>query len=1492
MRNFWLILSVFWLWTCSGGGGDKTTGPEEPPIVINLTSLGGQAQKGPFNNGTAINIAELTNTLSPTGRNFSTAITDNTGRFSVANVELESPYVELRANGYYFNEVSNEISSGQLTLFALSDLTGKTSLNVNILTHLEKNRMVTLMSGDNPKTFAESKLQAQEEVLAVFDYSRADIPESELLDISQSGAANAKLLAMSAIIQGELTVGQMSQLLANMSTDIASDGTLDDTNLRSTLIENSKNLDIAEVRSHLEAHYSSLGVSANIADFETEVNQFLKPPVAQDISASTAEDTAINITLAGSDPEDESLTYTILEVNNATVTLNGNVANYTPNTNFYGTDTFTYYANDGTSDSNIATVTMTVSGEDDDPNTLDVTTTTDEDVTVDVTLSAEEYDGDSYSFAIISDVSNGATSLNGSVVTYTPNQDWNGEDTFTFEATDDAGRNMNVATATITVNPINDNPTMRDTTFTFVEDCPPVQDEEYCVDIDVLDFLFNDIDSMSGNASVTLNSEPQHGSLALQGARFLYNPNKDWYGEDVMTYVVNDGDGGVSNVASINLIATPVNDAPVANDVSASLDENRINGRYQPVTITLDATDVEEDDLTYSIVGSPTNGTLGSLDGTQIVYTPNQDYNGEDSFTYKANDGTVDSNTATVSITVNPINDAPTAIDVNKTMDEDGGTIDVETNYSDVDGDSDLTFTLVDAPSNGTATVGIPGTYTPNTNFNGTDTFTYTVSDAEYTSDPATVTITVNSVNDAPVASELNVTTNEDTAKEITLLGSDIDGDTLTYSITGQLGNGSISLDGDIATYTPNTNFNGTDTFTYVTNDGTNNSNTAIVTVNVTAVNDTPVASDISVSTNEDTAKTFNLVGTDIEGANDGGSHVVTYSIVSSPSNGSLSNIDAPTVNGASITYTPNANWNGTDTFTYKVNDDTIDSNTATVTITVAPINDAPITLDMSENIDEDNSINLLFEQGKIGFPTGGFAGTDVDDGADDGQNLTFYLLSLPANGNLFIDGSSVSVGDALNDISSTLDTNVLYTPNANWNGTDTFTFKANDGALDGNVGTVTVTVNPVDDAPVTTDISATTDENTAVNITLDATDVDGDNITYILVAEGNDGTASITNDILTYTPNQDWYGTTTLLYKANDGTDDSNTSTVTVTVNAGSFETTYGSDSNHETAGSITYTSDGGAVVIGYRYYTDWLVVKFDSAGNAEWEYTISSSEGPSQVIETIDEGIVIAGNSDNGKTIIKLDSSGNEVFSNSNLPGSGIYVLKEDSSGNIYTSGYESVNGTNSGSLTKLDSNGNLLWNKTYRKYSSNSEYVEAFVVHSDQSITAVGFGQNVSNNEWIFNVDSSGNASNMSFIDLDGGYPKNAELLSNGNIKIIVNNDKIVEVSTDFSIVSTVNLSSPDAGGSIGRLKPTSDGGFIGAGKLNDSSTSSVDDGFFIKYDSSGTAEITKNVATSLRDWFNSVDIIPSGGYYFAGWSKGDDSDWDFYLVKVDDQGNRIF
>ncbi len=649
MRNFWLILSVLWLWTCSGGG-DKATGPEEPPIVINLTYLGGQAQKGPFNNGTSINVAELSNTLSPTGRNFSSAITDNTGRFAVANVQLESPYVELRANGFYFNEVSNEISDAQLTLFAISNLTGKTSLNVNILTHLEKNRMVTLMSGDNPKTFAQAKLQAQEEVLAIFDYSRANVPESELLDISQDGAANAKLLAMSAIIQGDLTVGQMSQLLANISTDIASDGTLDDTNLRNTLIENSKNLDMEEVRSNLVAHYTSLGISATIPDFESEINQFLKPPVANDMSASTGEDTSINITLAGSDPEGESLTYTILEVNNATVTLNGNVANYNPDANFNGTDTFTYYANDGISDSNIATVTMTVSAEDDDPNTQNAAATTDEDVAVELQLTAEEYDGDSYSFGIISQPTNGSVSLDGVNATYTPNQDYNGTDSFTFEATDDTGRMMNVGTATITINPVNDAPVLVTTSVT-----ESVNEEESIdititatdVDGDQLTFQDATMDE-NGNEVVT------DGTISINGNVYTYTLGSDielsegqTYG-DSFYYYANDNSGEKNAYGFATITTVGVDDLPHAEDKYVATPEN------SSVDILLSSIDPDGGDnsnIQYEITSSPTNGSV-VLNDALATYTPNTDFHGDDTFQYKV---TGDNIIATVDIGVNEV---------------------------------------------------------------------------------------------------------------------------------------------------------------------------------------------------------------------------------------------------------------------------------------------------------------------------------------------------------------------------------------------------------------------------------------------------------------------------------------------------------------------------------------------------------------------------------------------------------------------------------------------------------------------------------------------------------------------------------------------------------------------------------------------------------------------------------------------------------------------
>jgi PKD repeat protein len=527
-------------------------------------------------------------------------------------------------------------------------------------------------------------------------------------------------------------------------------------------------------------------------------------------SQSVQEDGSTTISLTATDPNGQAVTFAItMEPSNGTASLSGSTLTYTPDANFYGTDTVAYTASNGTYTSDPVTITITVEGEDDgDPTTNDISATTDEDTPVTLTLDATEIDGDSYSFAIITQPSNGTLgTISNNQVTYTPNENWNGEDTFTFEATDDKTFNRrNIATATITVN--------------------------------------------------------------------------------------------------------AVNDAPVANDVTASMNENKIAGLYQPVTITLDVTDVEGDDLTYSIVGTPSNGTLGSISDNQIIYTPSQDYNGEDTFTYKANDGTADSNTATVTVTINAVNDAPVTENQTASTDEDTA-VEITLTATDVENDN-LTFTIVSDVSNGTTSLsGATVTYTPTANFNGTDTFTFKANDGTDDSNTSTVTITVTSVEDSPTTNDITASTDEDAAVDITLDGSDGDGDSLTYSVVNT-NNGSVTISGAIAVYTPNANYNGTDTFTYKANDGDEESNTSTITVTVNAVNDAPTIQDMEeIEGVEDTDLTITPSGEDIDGDN------LSFYVVDQPTQGTM------TENGATLIYTPNADFYGADSLTYKAYDGT-----------------------------------------------------------------------------------------------------------------------------------------------------------------------------------------------------------------------------------------------------------------------------------------------------------------------------------------------------------------------------------------------------------------------------------------------------------------------------------------------------------------------------------------------------------------------------------------
>lgn len=279
--------------------------------------------------------------------------------------------------------------------------------------------------------------------------------------------------------------------------------------------------------------------------------------------------------------------------------------------------------------------------------------------------------------------------------------------------------------------------------------------------------------------------------------------------------------------------------------------------------------------------------------------------------------------------------------------------------------------------------------------------------------------------------------------------------------------------------------------------------------------NTVAVATDGTATTTEGTAVTITLAATDADTDD-----TLTFEIVASPTKGVLSS----TANGDNLViYTPNTGETGTDTFTFKANDGTADSNTATVTVTIteaAPTNNAPVATDVAASTAAETAVEITL--------------TATD--ADAADTLTYSIVDQPAAGTL---------GDVTGD-------KVTFTPAAGQTGTATFTFKANDGTVDSNTATVTVTIaSPGNNAPVATDGAASTATGTAVEVTLVATDADAaDTLTYSIVAAPTSGTlGDVAADKVTYTPNAGFTGTDTFTFKANDGTDDSNTATVTVTV-------------------------------------------------------------------------------------------------------------------------------------------------------------------------------------------------------------------------------------------------------------------------------------------------------------------------------------------------------
>jgi hypothetical protein len=676
--------------------------------------------------------------------------------------------------------------------------------------------------------------------------------------------------------------------------------------------------------------------------------------------------------------------------------------------------------------------------------------TTTEDNPVDITIALPSV-GDAVTLSVASDPDPGSlgdfgpVSCNGtcsSVVTYTPDSDHSGSDSFEFLISD--GVPIGEGRVEITIEPVNDDP---DAVDDVLRDVPETT-------VANLDVLANDSDAENDPLTITGLGAPLCGVAVSGGASIDYTANSVAADcAESFTYTISDGNGG-TGTATVTLTVTNTNDPPTANDDAVGTNEDT------PVTFDPRAndTDPDTDPLTITDVSVPANGVVViNGGGVSVTYTPDPDFNGVDTFTTTIDDGNGGSDTATVTVTVAPVNDPPDAVDdaLADVLEPGPEILDVLANDTDVDGDM-LTITATGAALCGVVTNnGTDLTYTPNNvPSDCAESFTTTVGDGNGGSDTATVTFTLVDVNRPPTGVDDTPVTLEDAPLTFDPRANDSDADTdpLTITAVTTPANGAAVINGGVSvTYTPDIDFNGTDTFSYTIDDGRGGTDTAIVTVTVTNVNDAPVGVNDIGATDEDTPAVLLVLANDTDPDIPAPGDTLSLASVGNATWGTT----AITGVGA-ITYTPGAAAQAlaageslNDSFDYVVQDLGGALSTATVSMTILGVNDAPVVLNESYDALGNTALEVA-SAASISpgvFVTGSVIDNDSDPDASDTVSATPITAGASANGgvvNLSADG--------------TFD----YTPPAGFAGADTFTYQVGDGNGGGTAGTVTVNMNGV----------------------------------------------------------------------------------------------------------------------------------------------------------------------------------------------------------------------------------------------------------------------------------------------------------------------------------------------------------------------------------------------------------------------------------------------
>jgi hypothetical protein len=715
--------------------------------------------------------------------------------------------------------------------------------------------------------------------------------------------------------------------------------------------------------------------------------------------------------------------------------------------------------------------------------------------------------------------------------TYAPATGYRGPDSFTYEAFDGLLASP-PTTVSLVVNPVNLPPQVSEVTFSALENTP--------LSIAAPGVLASAVSPEGLTLTASVISGPSHGTLVLNAnGSFTYQGVAGFTGQDSFTFIATDSNGLTSMPATATINVGTVDVAATLKNSAFSVAENGSIFVAGPGVLA-NATNPSGNTLSAILLTSTTHGSLSLNADGSFSFTPNVNFAGTDHFTYEATDGTLLTNTVTVTITIEPIPIAPTAGDDAYSLLENTelsivvpGLLLNDTNPS---GDA-LTVIVVNGPLQAASfAYNNDGsfTYKPSTNYSGTDSFSYYLDSGGLVSNLATVTITVVQVPVAPTANDDSYTANENATLSVAspgVLANDADPNGLLLSAVLQTapahGTLVLSSDGSFV-YTPTGNYSGTDSFTYLANDGKLNSGIATVTLTVRAVAVAPTAGDDLFSVPENQSLTVTAPGLLLNDTYPSGSPTIV--VVNGPLHGTLAPSPFPSPSDGSFTYTPSTNFSGTDSFTYFLSSGGLHSNLATVSFTVVPVTLAPIVNlpELSYTTNENSALSV---------DAPGVLSNVVDP---NGLPLSAVLQTSPAHGALALSASGAFV----------------YTPNTNFSGTDSFTYLASNGKLF-TPSTVNLTVVQVALAPTVTNASYFTGENQSLlvpapGILGSAIDPNGLALSALLVNTTLYGSLVLNaNGGFNYVPEPNFSGTDSFTFRATNGVLSSNLGTVTITVTA-----------------------------------------------------------------------------------------------------------------------------------------------------------------------------------------------------------------------------------------------------------------------------------------------------------------------------------------------------